>query len=64
MYKTKVIDVCLEIPEIKINVRDDDLRQMLRHQFGIDAIKIYKEMREKQDDILRAMKEVEGTNIR
>jgi putative transposase len=64
LYKTKVIDVCLEIPEIKINVRDDDLRQMLRHQFGIDAIKIYKEMREKQDDILRAMKEVEGTNIR
>jgi REP element-mobilizing transposase RayT len=57
-------DACLEIPEIKVNVRDDDLRQMVRHQFGIDAIKICNEMREKQDDILRVMKEVDGTSIR
>lgn len=43
---------------------DDDLRQMVRQKFGIDAIKICNEMREKQDGILKVMKEVVGTNIR
>jgi REP element-mobilizing transposase RayT len=57
-------DACLEIPRMKTKVNDDDLRQMVRHQFGIDAIRICNEVREKQDDILRAMKEVVGTNIR
>jgi len=57
-------DACLEIPEIKVNVSDDDLRQMVRQQFGINTIKICNEMREKQDDILRVMKEVEGATIR
>lgn len=57
-------DVCLEVPEIKVNVSDDNLRQMVRHQFGIDAMKICNEMREKQDYILRVMKEIDGANIR
>lgn len=57
-------DVCLEIPEIKVNISDDNLRQMVRHQFGVDAIKICNEMREKQDHILRAMKGIDGANIR
>ncbi len=57
-------DVCMEIPEVKVNVSDVHLRQMVRHQFGIDAIKICNEMREKQDHILRALKEVDGANIR
>lgn len=57
-------DVCLEIPEIKVNVIDDNLRQMVRHQFGIDAIKICNEMREKKDHILRVMKGIDGANIR
>ena len=45
-------DVCLEISENKVNVSDDELRQLVRHQFGIDVIKICNEMREKQNDIL------------
>jgi len=57
-------DICLEIPGIKVNVSDDDLRQMVRQEFGIDAIKICNEPREKQDAILKVMKEVVGTNIR
>lgn len=62
--KEATADVCLEIPEIKVNVSDDDLRQIFRKQFGSDAIKICNEVREKQDDILRVIKEVDGTNIR
>ena len=57
-------DVCLEIPEIKVNVSDDNLREMVRHQFGVDAIKICNEKREKQEQILRIMKRVDGANIR
>jgi len=57
-------DVCLEFPEFKVNVSDDDLRQLVTQEFGISAIKICNEMREKQDDILRVMKEVDGTTIR
>jgi len=57
-------DVCLEIPGIKVNVSDDHLRQMVRQEFGIDAIKICKEKKEKQDDILKAMKKKIGTNMR
>jgi putative transposase len=57
-------DICLEIPGIKVNVSDDDLRQMVRQEFGIDAVKICNEPREKQDAILKVMKEVGGTNIR
>jgi REP element-mobilizing transposase RayT len=57
-------DACLEVPKIKVNVSDDDLRQLVRQQFGIDTMKICNEMREKQNDILRVLKEVDGTNIR
>jgi hypothetical protein len=57
-------DICLEIPRIKANVSDDDLRQIVRQEFGIDAVKICNETREKQDAILKVMKEVVGTNIR
>lgn len=57
-------DVCLEIPAIKVNVSDDNLRQMVRHQFGVDAIKICNEMREEQDHILRVMKGMDGVKIR
>lgn len=57
-------DTCLEIPEIKVNVSDDNVRQMVKYQLGIEAIKICNEMREKQDAILRVIKEFDGTNIR
>lgn len=57
-------DICLDIRENNINVSDDDLRQIIRQQFGIDAIKIYNEMKEKQDEILQVMKAIDGTTIR
>jgi len=56
-------DICLEIPGPKVNVSDDSLRRMVRQEFGIDAIKICNEARERQDAILQVMKEVVGTNI-
>lgn len=57
-------DICLDFRENKINVSDDDLRQLIRQEFGIDAIKICNEMKEKQDEILRVMKAIDGTTIR
>jgi len=57
-------DVCLEIPGIKVTVSDDHLQQRVRQEFGIDVIKIRNEKKEKQDDILKAMKKIVGTNIR
>jgi len=57
-------DSCLEIPENKVNVSDDELRKMIRGQFGIDAMKISNEMREKQDQVLRFIKGIDGTKIR
>ena len=57
-------DACLEIPDIKVNVSDENLRQTVRQQFGIDAIKIGNESREKQDHILRVMKGIDGSSIR
>ncbi len=57
-------DICLEIRENKINVSDDDLRQIIRQEFGIDAIKICNEMKEKQDEILQVMNAIDGTTIR
>ncbi len=50
-------DICLEIPRIKVDVSDDDLRQMVRQEFGIDAVKIYNETRKKQDTIMKVMNE-------
>ena len=47
-----------------MNVSDDNLRQMVRHQFGVDAIKICNQMREEQDHILRVMKGIDGAKIR
>lgn len=57
-------DVCLEIPAIRVHVSDDHLRKMVGQQFGIDAIKICNESREKQDDILRGLKGIDGAQIR
>ena len=57
-------DVCLEIPQTKVNMSDDELRQVVRRQFGIDAMNICHEIRERQDDILRKLKEVDGVSIR
>lgn len=62
--RTENEDVCLEISEYKVNMSDDDLRQRIQCQLGIEAIKICDEIKAKQDDILRVIKKVNGTNVR
>ncbi len=57
-------DVCLEVNKNNNKISDDDLRQIISHKFGLDAIEIGKEIREKQDEILRAAKKVDGASIR
>ena len=57
-------DVCLEVQDIRVKISDENLRQMVRQQFGLEAIKICQETKDKQDEILRAMKSVDGASIR
>ncbi|QDR78936.1 transposase [Sporomusa termitida] len=57
-------DSCLELPASKISVSDDDFRNMIRQQFGIEPIQVARQTREQQDAILRALKAVEGAKIR
>ena len=57
-------DICLEIQKNKVNVSDDDLRQLIKQQFSIDAIKISNIMKEQQNEILRIIKAIDGTSIR
>lgn len=57
-------EFCLEIPETKAKVSDDDLRQRIKHQLGIEAIKVCEATIDTQDDILREMKEACGVTIR
>jgi len=57
-------DSCLEIPETKTKLSDDDLRRIVRHRFNIDVSRICNELKENQSEILRGMKEVEGVTIR
>jgi len=57
-------DVCLEILDSKVSVGDEDLCQIIKQQFGIEAIEIGNESREKQGHILRVIKEIDGSNIR
>ena len=57
-------DICLEIAPTKINMSDDDIRKIIKQEFGVDAIKVCNEEREKQDSILRKMKDINGLTIR
>lgn len=57
-------DACLEIQETRVKISDEDLRRTVRQQFGIQAIKVCREAKEKQNEILRAMKAVAGVSIR
>lgn len=43
---------------------DDELRIVIEKQFGIAAIEVCNEIREKQDSIVRKVKEVDGVTIR
>ena len=57
-------DVCLEIPDSKVSASDENLRQIIKQQFGIEALEIGNESREKQGHILRVIKEIDGSTIR
>jgi REP element-mobilizing transposase RayT len=57
-------DNCLEISENKSSLSDADIRSILKHQFGVEAIKIRNEVREKQDYLLHLLKEVYSLTVR
>ena len=57
-------DICLEIAPTKVSMSDGDIRKMVKWEFGVDAIKVCNEEREKQDSILRKMKDINGLTIR
>lgn len=56
-------DECLEIEEIKI-VSDQKLKEVVKKQFGIEAIRIAHEEKENQVSILRELKKMRGVSIR
>lgn len=62
--RTQNDDICLEISEYKVTMSDEELRYRIQSQLGIEAIKICHEIKAKQDDILRIIKKVHGTNVR
>jgi putative transposase len=39
---------------------DNKLREIVRRQFGIEAIKVCNAAREKQDSIIQKMREIDG----
>jgi hypothetical protein len=55
---------CLEIEEPKVLTSDDDLRKIVRQQFGTEAIDVCNQAREKQDSIVQKMRKINGVNIR
>lgn len=62
--KEASIDRCIEIQEGKVNVSDNELREKVKQDFGVKAIEVSNETREKQESILQKMKEIEGVTIR
>jgi REP element-mobilizing transposase RayT len=58
------VDSCLEIKENRVIMSDDKLREIVNRQLGIEAIKVCSETRERQDSIVRKLKEIDGVNIR
>jgi putative transposase len=55
---------CLEVEESKLNLSDERLKEIMRDQFGVEAIEIGKEEKAKQESILRELKRLEGVSIR
>jgi putative transposase len=60
----KNTDICLEIEEGKANISDERLREIVTQRFGIEAIRISFDNRERQDAILKELKMIDGASIR
>jgi hypothetical protein len=62
--REKNADICLEIEEGKANISDERLREIITQRFGIKALRIGFEIRERQDAILKEVKMIVGASIR
>lgn len=62
--KAENTDFCLEVEESKTNMSDEGLRETIGEQFGIDAINVGDESRDRQNSIFRELKQIEGVSIR
>ncbi len=57
-------DSCLELEENKVVISDDRLREAIKLLFGIEAIRIGNEPKERQDLIFKKLKHLNGVSIR
>ncbi|AKL96519.1 transposase [Clostridium aceticum] len=57
-------DKCLEIEEKKKKISDDELRQMIKSQFKVEAWTLQNEPKEKKQIILKKALEIEGISTR
>lgn len=57
-------DKCLEIEERKKKISDDELREIIKKQFKMEAWMIQNESKEKMKTILKKVLDIEGTSTR
>jgi len=56
-------DNCLEVEDLR-PISDERLKETIKKQFGLDAIRIANEEKAKQEPILRELKHLEGVSLR
>lgn len=57
-------DVCMELQEKPVRVSDEELRLIVKNKYGIEAIQIQNEEKQKQLQILKELKEYNGVSLR
>lgn len=57
-------DVCMEIQEKPVRVSDEELRKIVKKEYGIDAIQIQNEKEQMQLQILKKLKQYDGVSLR
>ena len=62
--REKNAEECLEVEEKKIGMTDEKLKEIIKEQFGINALQIAIEERERQEEILKEIKQLEGVSVR
>ncbi|SKC55845.1 transposase [Maledivibacter halophilus] len=57
-------DKCLDIKEKKKRISDDELRQIIKNKFNIEAWTLHKESKEKRKIMLKKLLKIEGVSTR
>jgi REP element-mobilizing transposase RayT len=57
-------DKCLEIEEKKKRISDDELRELIKKEFNVEAIMIQNQPREKMKELLKKVLEKKGVSTR